>query len=292
MSANIKRILVVGSTGFLGKPVAKSLMNAGYYVRLLARNSEKTKKMFGENVDIITGDVTIPESLEDAVKECYGIHINLHGYAGKKNFYNIEYKGIENIAKAAADAGVSHITMLSGATVSSESTEYYAKAKYLGEQALLNCPVPATIFRASWFMETLNTVVKGKNVFMIGNQPHPVHIIAVKDFIGMVIKTFNTPEAGNKVLYAYGPEALTLRETLERYIKILIPGGKIKKMPLWLIWALSRVGETRLRFIYDLMSHFEKCSEPFNVEEETNKLLGANTTSLDKWLSEQAKKDS
>ena len=154
------RILVIGGTGFLGKPIAEALKAAGHPIRILARNQAKARNMFGEGVDVALGDVTQQETLLPAMKDCYGVHISLHGHRGIRNFFRVEHRGVENIAKAATEAGVQHITMISGANVCRDRGEYFVKAKYLGERALLNSPVPATILRASWFMESLPLMVK------------------------------------------------------------------------------------------------------------------------------------
>ncbi|HEY53831.1 MAG TPA: NmrA family NAD(P)-binding protein [Caldilineae bacterium] len=43
-----KRILVLGGTGMLGLPVARSLVRAGNQVRVLARNVERRAECWGQ----------------------------------------------------------------------------------------------------------------------------------------------------------------------------------------------------------------------------------------------------
>ena len=51
------KILVVGGTGMLGKPVADRLAKDGYEVRVLTHSPEKAKIMFGSEIELAAGDV-------------------------------------------------------------------------------------------------------------------------------------------------------------------------------------------------------------------------------------------
>ncbi len=69
----MKKVLVAGASGYLGRHAAKEFKHRGYSVRVLVRNPEKIKVKgeHGEPViydlvdDVVTGDVTQPETLKD-----------------------------------------------------------------------------------------------------------------------------------------------------------------------------------------------------------------------------------
>jgi len=283
---NDKRILVIGGTGFVGSAVTKGLMEAGYPVRLLARNPEKARRIFGDRADIVRGDVTSPESLAVASTGCYGVFISLHGYKGKGNFFRVEHWGVENVATAAADAGVKQIIMISGANVSPDATAYFIKAKYLGEQALLNGPVPAMILRCSWFMESLPMMIKGPLAVVVGRQPHPIHFIAFEDLIRMVSKVYAAPETSNKTIQAYGPETRTVHEALKKYCAAFAPWRPVVHLPLWAFWIVSRLLGGQFPFLYDLLALTNRDPEPPDSGEATT-LMGPNTTTLAQWIEEK-----
>ncbi len=61
-----KRILVLGATGLLGKPVAHHLHEAGYVVRILARDIAKAQQLFSESFELVAGDEHAHVTARDA----------------------------------------------------------------------------------------------------------------------------------------------------------------------------------------------------------------------------------
>lgn len=56
-------ILVAGATGGVGRRVVDILRSKGLPVRLLVRNEEKARRMFGPEVELIVGDITRASTL-------------------------------------------------------------------------------------------------------------------------------------------------------------------------------------------------------------------------------------
>ena len=120
-------ILVAGATGGVGKRVVRRLIERGYKVRSLVRDAATAKEILGDNVELIEGDITIPETLTAALAHdvtavicCTGTRVQpVEGdtperakyYQGIK-FYqpevvgdtpeNVEYRGVKNLVEAAA----------------------------------------------------------------------------------------------------------------------------------------------------------------------------------------------
>ena len=53
-----KRVLVIGGTGLLGSPVTRQLQEDGFQVRIMARDLEKARAQFGEDYELVAGDIT------------------------------------------------------------------------------------------------------------------------------------------------------------------------------------------------------------------------------------------
>jgi len=60
-------VLVTGATGRIGRVVIDRLVDAGVPVRALTRHSEAAATL-PANVDVVTGDLTVPESLDAALQ--------------------------------------------------------------------------------------------------------------------------------------------------------------------------------------------------------------------------------
>lgn len=130
----------------------------------------------------------------------------------------MDHFAVRNIANIAKEKNVGRITLISAYAVSEEKADSpESRSKVRGESALKSNGVPYTIFRCSWFMETLPLFVQGNSISLIGNRPHPLHWISVEDYGRMVSKSYQTDETLNKELYIFGSEAFTMGEVMKMY---------------------------------------------------------------------------
>lgn len=283
-----QRVLVIGGTGMLGAPVVRRLREDGYKVRLLARNPAKAKETFGDGYEVVHGDVERPESLEAALTGCYGVHVNLSGGPRAEDYDRIEFQGTANVARAAARCGVRRLTYISGASVCADRTWFYwARTKFAAEAAIRDCGVSYTIFRPSWFLESLPWFVKGSRALLIGKQRASLHWLAAADYAAMVSRAYRIPSTENKTLYVYGPETMPMGEALRLYCSIAHPQARVYSAPTWLV-ALAALAtrDAKLRDGARLMRYFQDVTET-NDPAEANALLGAPTTTIRQWCEEQ-----
>jgi len=61
-------VLVTGATGRVGRVVVDRLVDAGVPVRALTRRPEAAAAMLPGNVEVVAGDLTVPESLDAALR--------------------------------------------------------------------------------------------------------------------------------------------------------------------------------------------------------------------------------
>jgi uncharacterized protein YbjT (DUF2867 family) len=271
----------------LGEPVARRLRGDGYQVRIFTRSAEKGRAKFGAGYEVAAGDVEDQHSLLTALQGCRAVHVNLDGGLDP----DLERRGAENVARAAARNGIQHITLLSGTSVTKENCWYAGtKAKFEAEAAVRASGVPYTIFQATFFMETLPRFVRGTRASILGSQPHPWHWVAADDYARMVSKAYETPEAANKTLHVFGPQPWTMREALRSYCAIARPGARVGAIPFWmasLIAGLSR--DRELEAVLPFFRYSEKVAEAGDPA-EANALLGAPTTTLEQWCKHQAER--
>jgi uncharacterized protein YbjT (DUF2867 family) len=70
------RILVLGGTGMLGRPVVNRLIG-NHQVRLLTRSAAKARGMFGDAIEVAEGTITAKADLRAAMSDCDAVHLNL-----------------------------------------------------------------------------------------------------------------------------------------------------------------------------------------------------------------------
>ncbi|MDB9373614.1 CIA30 family protein [Nodularia sphaerocarpa] len=124
---NVGVILVAGATGGVGKRVVRRLVERGEKVRALVRDIEKARAILGDDIDLVAGDITKPETLNSLVMAniqavicCTSVRVQpVEGdtpdrakYNQGVKFYmpeivgdtpeNVEYQGVKNLVEAAA----------------------------------------------------------------------------------------------------------------------------------------------------------------------------------------------
>jgi uncharacterized protein YbjT (DUF2867 family) len=183
--------------------------------------------------------------------------------------------------------GVSRLTYLSGMLVGEDPEIPGDRAKYRAEQAIDQSGVPYTIFKPTYFMETLPRHLQRNLAIVLGKQPHPLHMAAASDFARMVSRAFRTPEAANRQLFVHGPEAITIPDALRLYCSLVEPGKRVVSPPLWLMSVVDALFmRGQLRGTIQLMRAMRRVGErgdPF----EANEMLGAPTTTLRRWCEDE-----
>jgi uncharacterized protein YbjT (DUF2867 family) len=290
MNNTNKTILVIGGTGMLGKPVAQQLKADGFNVRLLARSIEKARSMLGEGYEFVKGDFEDAASLKSAMTGCDGVHISIKGGPKDSDFERVDHLGVRRIAETAKAVGMGRVTLISAYAVSEEKADTpESRSKFKGEAALKASGVPYTIFRCSWFMETLPMFVQGKNISLIGKQIHPLHWVAAQDYARMASKSYQTEETLNKELYIFGPEAHTMGDAMKIYTEIAAPDVKVSPVSTKMLSFLGMLSfNTEWKSMSTLMGHYERHGEDGSPE-EANLLLGAPTITLKEWCEKNRK---
>ena len=108
------QVLVTGASGFIGSRLVDALLQTGYEVRCLVRASSNRAKLDATAVELVTGDVTDPESLSSAVA---GVDAVFH-LAGvtkalrRGEFERVNAQGTANLAEICARSSASPVLVL------------------------------------------------------------------------------------------------------------------------------------------------------------------------------------
>lgn len=100
-----KRILVTGGTGFIGSALVRGLIDKGYPVTVLTRNSKShiAKTLEGKGVEVIQGCVEGREIIPKLTGFPVVFHLAASLEPSDKNMFEINVKGTQNLLNAAKE---------------------------------------------------------------------------------------------------------------------------------------------------------------------------------------------
>jgi len=281
----MQKILFIGASGMLGKPVALELMRAGFPVTFLARDVEKMKKLF-PNGAIVKGDVFDVASLEAAMAGQEVVYLNLSvAQSSKKNEPQPEREGINNIIEAAKKTNVKRIVYLSSLIKNYEGMNGFNWWAFQIKQAAVNAIKKSglnySIFYPSTFMECLDKqMLQGTRIMLAGKSEAPMWFIAGKDYGVQVAWAMKKAGDSNQEYVVQGLEPFTSDEAAKVFIENAKSDIKIMRAPLA---PLKYIGifNQRMNYAYHICEALNKYPEKFESENTWNDLGKPSTTLAD-----------
>jgi uncharacterized protein YbjT (DUF2867 family) len=216
-------VLVAGASGFVGRRLAKVLVQDGYPVRAMTRHPDEYRGP-GEPV---LGDALDHKTLPAALRGCSAAYYLIHSLSSP-DFARLDADAARAFGQAAAGAGLQQIVYLGGLGDDSDTLSPHLRSRREVEGLLGQGGVPVTVLRAgivvgdqglSWeitrqLVEHLPAMITPRWV-RTRTQP-----IAVDDVIRYLIGVLGHPEALGRVFEIGGPEILRYSTMLKRVAKI------------------------------------------------------------------------
>jgi nucleoside-diphosphate-sugar epimerase len=278
----MQKILFIGASGMLGKPVALELMRAGFPVTLLARDVEKMQKLF-PNIPVVKGDVFEAASLETAMNEHEIVYANLSiPQSSKKNDPQPEREGVNNIIQAAKKSEIKRIAYLSSLIQNYQginSFNWWAfEIKQAAVDAIKRSGLNYSIFYPSTFMETLDKqMMRGNTLMVVGKSEAPMWFIAGKDYGVQVAWALKKAGNTNQEYIIQGWEPYTFDEAAKVFIENVKSKIKIMRAPLAPLKFLGFLNQ-RMNYAYHICEALNKYPEKFESESTWNDLGKPSTT--------------
>ena len=198
-----KIILVTGATGAQGGSVARALLAQNKFrVRILTRNagSEKSLELMESGAQIAQGDMNDSESLQLAMKDCYGVF-------GVTNFwehFDTEYTHGKNLIDAVANSGINHFVFHTLPNYQQLSNGKFAVPHCDIKAALQNYTtqlgLPATFVHLAFYYENFFNFFPlqpdGKDSYQFGfpQGETKLAMASVEDLGGVVATIFDNAE--------------------------------------------------------------------------------------------------
>lgn len=229
-------VTVFGGTGFLGSRVVKALLEAGYQVRVTARNPERIPHPGALSV---VADIRDDLAVQRAVEGAWAVinAVSLYQEKGGLTFKAVHVDGAARLAEFAAKAGVSQLLHVSGIGVRDDSESAFVRARAEGEREVQQAFPTATILRPSvmidcnaGFLKVLSDLARFPLVPLFGDgntRLQPAWAVDVANAMRVILQgeEFHgrTLELGGGAIYRY-------REALELVAAAL--GRRPKLIPM------------------------------------------------------------
>lgn len=183
------KVLVTGSTGFVGRHVVPALVEAGHAVRCLHRPTSDLTALEGLEVELAEGNVLLPETLARAMRGVDAVvHLVAILRARESSFEEINVEGVRNVARACLDAGVEKAVHMGSLGTAEHHPTRYGRTKALGEGVWRNGEVgyvvlrPSLILGPGGFLTPLVDLIRRyERVPVVGSGENAIQPICVAD---------------------------------------------------------------------------------------------------------------
>jgi uncharacterized protein YbjT (DUF2867 family) len=262
----------------LGQPVTRGLVDKGHRVRVLTRNAENARRMFGDTVEVIEGSVLDRDRIQTAMSGCDAVHISLPQES--------ELTATQHVVDSGGRDTLKRVTYVSATTAREENRWFHViDVKMRSEEILSRSGVAHTIFCPTWVMETLPNFIHGDRAMVIvGKNPPLLHFFAAADYGRIVAASYEDDRALGKRLFIHGPEGVTLDDALERFVTACRPELKKTRLKLWQARFVAKlIRREGLAYVTRLIAYFDKVGE-LGDPTEANALFGGPSTTLEEWF--------
>jgi uncharacterized protein YbjT (DUF2867 family) len=242
----MKRILVLGASGFAGGHLAEGLLAAGYAVRCLVRDPARIGRLDASRFEIVQGDISDPASLERALDGVEAVYVAIHTLTpqpggGGQGFMDVETLGMRDLVAACRTKGVRRLIYITFLGISPDSPSAWVSGRWAIEQELRASGLDVTMLRPGQVVgvggrgfDTMVSHARTSLAFGMGVGRRLSRNIAVDDLVYYLIGVLAEPRAYGQCFDVGSDEVLTYDQMIDTAadvlgrphpIKIYIPKG-------------------------------------------------------------------
>jgi uncharacterized protein YbjT (DUF2867 family) len=234
-------VLVTGATGYIGGRLVPRLIEAGYRVRVLARDpSRLVGRSWFDRVEIVPGDVLKPETLVEAVTGVQVAYYLIHSMNGSDNFHQRDLTAARNFGNAARNAGVERIIYLGGLGDSESDLSKHLRSRQQTGEALRESGVPVTEFRAAVIVgsgsvsfEMIRYLTERVPIMITPQWVYTkIQPIAIRNVLEYMVAALETPESAGRIIEIGGKDVMTYGDMMMGYAKVRGLNRKLLPVPV------------------------------------------------------------
>jgi uncharacterized protein YbjT (DUF2867 family) len=231
----MKRVLIAGATGYLGRYVAKVFKEQGYWVRALTRSADRLDALRDDVDDVFVGAVTDPSSLEGICQDIDIVFSSIGITRQKDNltYMDVDYQGNKNLLDEATRAGVSKFIYISVFNTEKIGHLKGIQAKLKFTAALKSSGLNHLVVYPNGFfsdmLEYLNMAKQGR-AYLFGSGECRINPIHGEDLAEACVQA---AEGEEQAINVGGPDVFTHNEIVAMAFEAYGKTTRISRVPLW-----------------------------------------------------------
>jgi uncharacterized protein YbjT (DUF2867 family) len=252
----MKKILLTGATGYIGKRLLPVLVNNGYKVVCCVRDKNRFSppEPLKKSIDVVEVDFLDKNTLVNIPADIDGAYYLMHSMSTSSDYEKMELETARNFRESLDKGKVKHVVYLSG-IVNEESLSKHLTSRKAVEDELGRGKYHFTTLRAgiiigsgSASFEIIRDLVEKLPVMIaprwLNTRCQP---IAIKDVIAFLEKTLFEEKTYDQNFDIGGPDVLTYKEMLLEFAKVrglkrwigIVPVMTPKLSSYWLYFITS-----------------------------------------------------
>jgi len=250
----VARILLLGSTGFVGRGVAHKILDVGHQLRVLVRDPMKAAAFKVRGAQVVVGDALNPSTVSQAAS---GVEHIISLVAVRRNrpqsYLAVNVDGPRLLGQAAMTAGVQSVVFVSAIGAKLDPHFKYYTSRWMGEQELAKTGVTGTILRFSFviaeeggILNDFERALVGPFAIIPGSGQAKMQPILREDAARCIVDAVSKPELLGRIIELGGPEVVTYETLLDWFIE----GRGIRKPKLKLPAALLVPGAAVMETLF------------------------------------------
>jgi len=225
------RCLVTGVTGYIGGRLVPELLNKGYHVRVLSRDTNRLQgRSWIDDVEVVEADVLQPETLPAALKDIDVAYYLIHSMSGKSSaeFHDRDIQAARNFGNIAKQQNVDRILYLGGLGDPSDQLSEHLASRQKTGSILRESGVSVTEFRAaivvgsgSKSFEMVRYLTERVPLMVCPSWVYSkVQPIAIRNVLQYLVSAIEKPQTRDEIIEIGGSSVITYADMMKIYAEV------------------------------------------------------------------------